>query len=1240
VRDPSHQHAIPSDRFQTLRHLGEGGMGIVQLVHDRVRGEDVAQKRLVLRGPLLDVRFKREFRVVERLHHPRLVRLYELGEDEQGLFFTMEPVLGDDVLGYYRGSHAPPGDREAALAVSVVRANRGATLTDPDTPIDPPAPPRRIDRTSVGTRAGATFVDLERLETILAQLLEALAFLHQNGVVHRDLKPSNVRVTPEGALKVLDFGVLAEREAPGAPLESASFVGTPGFMAPEQIRGEKPTPASDLYALGAMIFLLVSGRPVFTGDRAEVLAQHLDAAPPRLADVADVPPILDETCAALLAKDPAARPGVEAVARALLPGLRASRFEITAADDAASALVGRATIQRDLATRIARALGGSFEAVVLSGPTGAGKTSLAAYAAEHAAARGMLVLRGRGRHHERVPFNAVDGAIDALSIELASRPHAPEPAEIAGHRAIASLAFPVLRMPDEAPKVTSRSVRSDVFEAVQALLADTARRHGGLVLFLDDLQWADRDSSALLEAIVAAAPPGVLFLATIRDDVGPNVADAWLTRDETVARIAVPPLDDASMAAIVRRAAASAGAPLDDEAVHHAAIACAGRPFLAEVAGRELARSSHSAADGPAAALAGLVSSVDDAQRAALTLLHAADGWMTVGELAALLDTPAGAVDRWIVELESSGLVRRAAAHGGHVALYHDVVSAILASTLDAGALARAHATLGAWLERCGDRAPHRLVRHWLAAGDARRAGSYAEAAAQQATAQRAYSLAADLYEIAIDHAPDPPAGAHFTWSLARADALERCGRYAEAASSWASLEEKLTGDARIEARLRQAHDLLASGESKVGRARRDDAHVGAGELPRGPGGRGALRAWVRVLIGPPRPTPPRLPSPPAAALARSEIDVRLTILVGYFDPFAGMRALRRTRERSDRSGAREHAAWCDYVFAYWALFMASRRGPVPLAARYRAAAEARLAGQRVEAPQVIAYPYILDSVGAMRDGRWADARAAADRICQINAEAGFEGRMEDMLGSMQGCHVELFAQDFARLEPKLRKFRITMRDHGDSAAVCQHQLVEAANAHRLARFAESSEITARIRAAWPDHDWTVLRAFFEISNAFFDARTDPIAARRRVAEAQRRVPFGVFSSMYGGHLASAAALAEALAIRSGDRDASPRKVARWARICAKAPPFGHTGGLRALAYVADARGETARAVALFARAEGEAMAFGQRLDAGIARYQRGRRVGGDEGADLMQSARTLVTDAACGAGVLDEDPV
>ena len=184
------------DRFTLQYVIGHGGMGVVFAAHDGSRGTAVALKTLQVTSAAAIARLKREFRMVQGLEHPGLVRLGELWADGSHAYFTMELLEGVDLLSWLRG---PEGPR------------------------------------------------LARFAPALRQLGDALEHLHAAGVVHRDVKPTNVLVRADGRLKLLDFGIAA---AEGAGSERA---GTPGYVAPEQRRGEPPAPAADWYAVGVLL---------------------------------------------------------------------------------------------------------------------------------------------------------------------------------------------------------------------------------------------------------------------------------------------------------------------------------------------------------------------------------------------------------------------------------------------------------------------------------------------------------------------------------------------------------------------------------------------------------------------------------------------------------------------------------------------------------------------------------------------------------------------------------------------------------------------------------------------------------------------------------------------------------------------------------------------------------------------------------------------------------------------------
>lgn len=267
-------------RYRLVRQLGEGGMGQVWEAQDETLGRNVAVKVISLlagggsRGDEARARFLREARITAQLQHPNIVTMHDLGET--GTEGTWVPFL---VMELVRGEGL-----DAMLRRGVV------SLPD-------------------AARWGA-------------QMSDALAEAHNAGIMHRDVKPSNILITPSGIVKVLDFGVAraADPYATADRLTQTGFiVGTPPYMAPEQARG-LPEPRSDLYALGCVLFELITGQlPFQAPDAVGYLMAHLTEEPPAPSSVsAGVPSAWDDLVLRLLHKDPAQRyPNATDLSRAL-----------------------------------------------------------------------------------------------------------------------------------------------------------------------------------------------------------------------------------------------------------------------------------------------------------------------------------------------------------------------------------------------------------------------------------------------------------------------------------------------------------------------------------------------------------------------------------------------------------------------------------------------------------------------------------------------------------------------------------------------------------------------------------------------------------------------------------------------------------------------------------------------------------------------------------------------------------
>jgi predicted ATPase len=417
-------------------------------------------------------RLKHEFRSLANLEHENFVRFGELASEGSQLYFTMERVYGPDFLRYVR-----PHDVRANGSDTEIRAH------------------------------GMPGVDEQRLRPALAQLVESLAALHEAGQIHRDVKPSNVLVTPEGRVVLLDFGVTTGFGT------SEGIIGTPAYMAPEQILGEELTPATDWYAVGAMLYASLSGEVPFEGEVAEILQAKLDEDV-RSKLGADTPDDLRLLCLALLERDASARPGIDEIRERL--GLSRPVAQVR------EVFVGREQELRLLREGLARART-STQSIVVCGEAGMGKSALVERFLSELRNE-AIVLRGRCYEQESVPFGGVDSLVDALSEYLLGLSSSDVDRLLTGGVANVARVFPVLcrvrqvaAQRVDGPILNAATLRDQAFGELVRLVA-TLGRARMLVLFLDDLQWIDPDSLALIRQILQAKTLRCLFVSTMRTE--------------------------------------------------------------------------------------------------------------------------------------------------------------------------------------------------------------------------------------------------------------------------------------------------------------------------------------------------------------------------------------------------------------------------------------------------------------------------------------------------------------------------------------------------------------------------------------------------------------------------------------------------------------------------------------------------------------------------------------------------
>jgi eukaryotic-like serine/threonine-protein kinase len=278
------------DRYVLIERIGQGATGVVWLAHDEKLERDVAVK--VLRPSVASdaeqrQRFAREARLLAQLSNDHIVRVFDYVDDGEQAFLVMENVDGVDLGRATAAARPLPVDEAAAY---------------------------------------------------LAPVAQALAYAHRKGVVHRDLTPANVLIERRtGRVVTTDFGMARLARSSGSTLTATgTLIGTPEYWSPEQARGRPTDVATDMYALGCMLFLLLTGRLPFEGDDrlAVGLRRAHEAAPSLRAGRRDAPARVVELVDSLLAHDPADRPTAAAAATELAALRQDARVPVAAARDA------------------------------------------------------------------------------------------------------------------------------------------------------------------------------------------------------------------------------------------------------------------------------------------------------------------------------------------------------------------------------------------------------------------------------------------------------------------------------------------------------------------------------------------------------------------------------------------------------------------------------------------------------------------------------------------------------------------------------------------------------------------------------------------------------------------------------------------------------------------------------------------------------------------------------------------
>jgi len=535
--------AVPG--LQVLGRIGRGASAEVYRV--RRGASEYALKLFRTEGndrQTIDVAFRREAALLACIDHPGLPHVYEVGLTGDGPYLLMELVEGD------------------RLTDAIVRR----PLAE------------------------------DRLIAVGIDLADALGAAHDADLVHRDVKPDNIVLGSDGTARLVDFGLAtrASRDRTGVA------AGTLAYAAPEQsgMLNRRVDGRADLYSLGAVLFEAATGSPPFVAaDVGELVRMHAVVAAP---DPRDLRPGLSPAFAAiigrLLAKDPDDRyrhaAGLKADLRRLAdePG---TDFPLGTADapsgiDRDLPMAGRRAEVEQLLDRWARANDGAGGCAVIEGLSGVGKSRLAREVVAAAGQKGCPVLHGKAAADHLLPLATIRAAIDG---HLRFLEQAPEPERRDAHRrlveAAAAMAPLVASLSPELATVlgvaaAGTEVALDQFtDAVATFLAEYARSTGGAVLYLDDVQWLDDVTCAVLRQLapkLTGTP--LLVLATARDDADSRPGlDAFRAATTAALDTAVTlrPLDEVEVSALV--SAATGGTKIDGKAAARLTAQCNGNPF-------------------------------------------------------------------------------------------------------------------------------------------------------------------------------------------------------------------------------------------------------------------------------------------------------------------------------------------------------------------------------------------------------------------------------------------------------------------------------------------------------------------------------------------------------------------------------------------------------------------------------------------------------------------------------------
>ena len=548
-------------RFVSLRALGNGAMGEVFLAADPNEQETKPVAIKLLKNPLpaLEARFRREFRVLQKLEHPYVVRVFEFGEGSKGSYLVMEFVEGTD-LSKWQGE-----------------------------------PPKTLE-------------GIRRTIKIASKIAQGLEHVHRTGVIHRDLKPENILVAGDDTPKITDFGLARDTNASAMTHAGrGGFLGTLLYAAPEQIQGRGLDHRADLYAFGMLLYRLLTGETAF-GDRDVgqiVLAQLRERPRAPSALNPAVPANLEQIIMQLLEKNPADRPDSAAHVQGLLElvntdlkisnntlGMTLTGFEgLTVADlgPEPQGLLEAPFLGRE--ALLAETLRVKSPAVLFEGETGIGKTRLLREYLRERSFEGCRNFEATPSPGLRLPLEGLAQWLRAAFTR--ARTQGTPMLELLLDMEGPTLANLVAEFERTPLTLTGGQAQFTLFASALRFLVQISDRP--LVLALEHAERADEATLAFvafalrnLSNTVSSGGQGLRFVITSRLEAVSETVRSGVQALETeglLTRFALPPLAFADAEGMVR---AMLGGPTDTALIEHVVERSRGNPWMASEVLREL----------------------------------------------------------------------------------------------------------------------------------------------------------------------------------------------------------------------------------------------------------------------------------------------------------------------------------------------------------------------------------------------------------------------------------------------------------------------------------------------------------------------------------------------------------------------------------------------------------------------------------------------------------------------------